>query len=174
MKILKDFRDFALKGNVIDLAVGVIIGAAFGGIVNSLVTDVLMPPIGKLVGNLDFSNLYISLSATIDQQNTAKAAAIAATQPTTSEGVLNVATAIFDPSKRLPLEEARKIGPVIAYGKFLTALINLVIVAFCLFLVVKAMATAKRRFEKEQAAAPSAPTAEVVLLTEIRDVLKSK
>lgn len=174
MGLLHDFRDFAMKGNVIDLAVGVIIGAAFGGIVNSLVGDVLMPPIGKAVGNLDFSNLYISLSPAIDAANTQKAAAIAATQPTTGEGVLNVATAIFDPSKRLPLDKAKEIGPVIAYGKFLTSVINLVIVAFCLFMVVKIMTVARKRFEDEQAAVPVMPPADVVLLTEIRDILKSK
>src|SRR5450432_2373586 len=126
MNILKEFRDFAMKGNVIDLAIGVIIGVAFGGVVNSLVTDVLMPPIGKVVGNLDFSNLYVSLSDVVDKANLAKAEKIAATQPTTSEGVLNVATAIFDPSKRLPLDEARRIGAVIAYGKFFTSVIQLV------------------------------------------------
>jgi large conductance mechanosensitive channel len=177
MRILKDFRDFALKGNVIDLAVGVIIGAAFGGIVSSLVADVLMPPIGKMVGNLDFSNLYFSLSEKVDAANAAnaaEAARMAATQPTTAEGLLGNASQLLGLSRRLPLDKAREIGPVIAYGKFLTALINLIIVAFCLFMVVKMMAIAKRRFEREQAADPPPPTPEVVLLTEIRDVLKAK
>lgn len=175
MGMLKDFRDFAMKGNVIDLAVGVIIGAAFGGIVNSLVTDVLMPPIGKLVGNLDFSNLYISLSSVIDDKNRALAEWIASTQPATDEGVLGSAASMLGVSGRIPLEEARKLGPVIAYGKFLTALINLVIIAFCLFLVVKGLTKAQKRFDKEQAAAPTpAASAEVQLLGEIRDILKEK
>ena len=95
MGLLKDFRDFALKGNVIDLAIGVIIGAAFGGIVNSLVSDVLMPPIGKVAGNLDFSNLYISLSSKIDERNVEVARAIAATQPTTQEGMLGNAASLL-------------------------------------------------------------------------------
>jgi large conductance mechanosensitive channel len=175
MGMLKDFRDFAMKGNVIDLAVGVIIGAAFGGIVNSLVTDVLMPPIGKLVGNLDFSNLYISLSSVIDEKNRALADWVASTQPATDESVLGSAASMLGMSGRIPLDEARKLGPVIAYGKFLTALINLVIVAFCLFLVVKAFTTAQKRLEREKAI-PTAPAlpADVVLLTEIRDILKEK
>jgi large conductance mechanosensitive channel len=165
MGLLKDFRDFALKGNVMDLAVGVIIGVAFGAIVTSLVNDVLMPPIGKLVGNLDFSNLYISLSEKIDQANTAEAARVASTQP-------GAADAFFAP--RLPLEEARKLGPVIAYGKFITNVINFLIVAFCVFMVVKVMMIAKKRFEKEQAIAPAPAPPDVVLLTEIRDLLKQK
>jgi large conductance mechanosensitive channel len=163
MRLLKDFRDFAMKGNVVDLAVGVIIGAAFGAIVTSLVADVLMPPIGKVVGNLDFSNLYISLSDKIDEANRA----IAATQPSTG-GV----TGVFSTAGRLPLEDAKKIGPVIAYGKFITAAINFIIIAFCVFMLVKLMMLAKKRFEKEQAAAPPPP--EVALLTEIRDLLKQK
>ncbi|HVT90542.1 MAG TPA: large conductance mechanosensitive channel protein MscL [Tepidisphaeraceae bacterium] len=175
MKLLKDFRDFAMKGNVIDLAVGVIIGASFGAIVQSLVGDVLMPPIGKLVGNLDFSNLYISLSSAIDERNVALAKSIAATQPAGSEGMLGSAATLLGMSGRLPLEEAKKLGPVIAYGKFLTALINLIIVAFCLFMVVKGMSVAQRRMEREKAAEPPPPpTQDVVLLTEIRDILKEK
>lgn len=170
MGLLKDFRDFAMKGNVIDLAVGVIIGAAFGGIVNSLVGDVLMPPIGKLVGNLDFTNLYISLSDKIDAANQLKAS----TMP--SDGsMIGGAASMIGMGARLSLEQARALGPVIAYGKFLTALINLVIVAFCLFMVVKLMTTAQKRFEKEKAAAPPPPpSADVILLTEIRDLLKQK
>lgn len=175
MGMLKDFRDFAMKGNVIDLAVGVIIGAAFGGIVNSLVTDVLMPPIGKMVGNLDFSNLYISLSSAIDDKNKALAEWMASTQPATSEGVLGSAASVLGMSGRIPLDEARKLGPVIAYGKFLTALINLIIIAFCLFLVVKGLTTAQKRFEHDKAVAPAPPPPpEVVLLGEIRDILKEK
>src|SRR5437016_4323576 len=101
----KEFKEFAVKGNAIDLAVGVIIGAAFGKIVTSIVEDLLMPPVGKLVGNLDFSNLYIPLSEKI--------------------------------TPGLSLADAKKLGPVWAYGNFLTITLNFLIVAFCIFLVVK-------------------------------------
>lgn len=101
----KQFKEFAVKGNAIDLAVGVIIGAAFGKIVTSVVEDLLMPPIGRMVGNLDFSNLYLPLSDKI--------------------------------TPGLPLAEAKKLGPVFAYGNFITITINFLIVAFCIFLVVK-------------------------------------
>src|ERR1700739_4126582 len=103
--MFKEFREFAVKGNVIDLAVGVIIGAAFGKIVSSIVEDLLMPPIGRLVGNLDFSNLYIPLSDKV--------------------------------APGLSLADAKKLGPVFAYGNFITVTINFLIVAFCIFLVVK-------------------------------------
>lgn len=101
----KEFKEFAVKGNAIDLAVGVIIGSAFGKIVTSIVEDLLMPPVGRVVGNLDFSNLYIPLSDKI--------------------------------TRGLPLAEAKKLGPVFAYGNFITTTINFLIVAFCIFLVVK-------------------------------------
>jgi large conductance mechanosensitive channel len=106
--MLKEFKEFAVKGNAIDLAVGVIIGAAFGKIVTSLVEDLLMPPLGKLIGNLDFSNLYVPLSDKI--------------------------------APGMSLADIRKAGlPVFAYGNFITVTINFLIVAFCIFLVVKAM-----------------------------------
>jgi large conductance mechanosensitive channel len=101
----KEFKEFAVKGNVVDLAVGVIIGAAFGKIVGSLVEDLLMPPLGRLLGNLDFSNIYIPLSDKV--------------------------------KPGLALVEAKKLGPVFAYGNFITVTINFVIVAFCIFLLVK-------------------------------------
>jgi large conductance mechanosensitive channel len=101
----KEFKEFAVKGNAIDLAVGVIIGAAFGRIVTSVVEDLLMPPIGRIAGNLDFSNLYIPLSDKV--------------------------------TPGLPLADAKKLGPVFAYGNFITITINFLIVAFCIFLVVK-------------------------------------
>src|SRR5205814_611789 len=101
----KEFKEFAVKGNAIDLAVGVIIGAAFGKIVSSIVEDLLMPPIGRAVGNLDFSNLYIPLSDKV--------------------------------TPGLSLAEAKKLGPVFAYGNFTTITINFAIVAFCIFLLVK-------------------------------------
>jgi large conductance mechanosensitive channel len=103
--MLKEFKEFAIKGNAIDLAVAVIIGAAFGKIVTSVVEDLLMPPIGRIAGNLDFSNLYIPLSDKV--------------------------------IPGLPLADAKKLGPVFAYGNFITITINFLIVAFCIFLVVK-------------------------------------
>jgi large conductance mechanosensitive channel len=109
----KEFKEFAVKGNAIDLAVGVIIGAAFGKIVTSVVEDLLMPPLGKMIGNLDFSNLYLPLSDKI--------------------------------APGMSLAEIRKAGlPVFAYGNFITITINFLIVAFCIFLVVKAMNKMKK------------------------------
>lgn len=149
MGMMKEFREFALKGNVLDLAVGVIIGGAFGGIVNSMINDVIMPVVGKAVGNVDFSNLYFPLSEAVSK---AKEAA-----PT------------------LPLAEARKLGAVLAYGNFITVVINFIILAFCIFLVVKAFNTARKRFEAEKpAAAPAGPTTDQKLLMEIRDLLAKK
>lgn len=174
MGLIKEFREFAVRGNVIDLAVGVIVGAAFGRIVSSLVEDVIMPPVGRLVGNLDFSNLYVSLSDKVDAANAGLAQKVAATQPAADGGMIASVTSVFDTAVRLPLVEAKKLGPVIAYGNFITVMINFLIVAFCIFLLIKAINTAKRRFEREQAAAPeAAPSAEVKLLGEIRDLLKS-
>jgi large conductance mechanosensitive channel len=110
--VWKEFKEFAVKGNAIDLAVGVIIGAAFGKIVTSIVEDLLMPPIGRAVGNLDFSNLYIRLSDKV--------------------------------APGLSLADAKKAGPVFAYGNFITTTINFLIVAFCIFLVVKGINHLKR------------------------------
>jgi large conductance mechanosensitive channel len=179
MGLIKDFRDFAMKGNVVDLAVGVIIGAAFGKIVSSLVEDVLMPPIGKLIGGLDFTNLYISLSDKLDAKNAEKLRNIASTQPATAESLVSNVTQVFDTSTRLSLSEvkAQNLGPVLAYGNFITITINFIIVAFCVFLIVKAMMMAQKKFEREkaiEAAAPPIPPADVQLLTEIRDILKNQ
>ncbi|WCL52686.1 large conductance mechanosensitive channel protein MscL [Gimibacter soli] len=142
--MLKEFRDFAVKGNVIDLAVGIIIGAAFGKIVSSLVNDIIMPAISPMLGKLDFSNLYIALGET---------------------------------AAGAPLAEVKAAGvPVIAYGQFINVAIEFVIVAFAVFMLVKAVNTAKRK-EAEAPAAPAeppAPPAEEVLLTEIRDLLKAQ
>ncbi len=138
MQMLKEFRDFAVKGNVVDMAVGVIIGGAFGKIVSSLVADVLMPPIGKLMGGVDFSNLFITLG---DGQYPTLAAAQAAGAAT-----LN-------------------------YGIFLNNIINFVIVAFCVFMMIKALNSAKKK-EAVAPAAPPAPTRQEVLLGEIRDLLR--
>jgi large conductance mechanosensitive channel len=131
---MEEFKLFAMKGNVIDLAVGVIIGGAFGKIVDSLVQDVIMPPVSKLFGGLDFANYYLPLN----HQSTA-----------------------------LPLAEARKAGAVLAYGNFLTILLNFIILAFIIFQMVRIMNKLHRH------AAPPAPTPEdVVLLREIRDSLR--
>ena len=152
MGLMKEFREFALKGNVIDLAVGVIIGAAFGKIVSSVIEDMIMPVVG-LAGNVDFSNLYFGLT---EKVRTAVEVAAKAGTP-------------------LGLSDARKVGPVLAYGNFITITINFLILAFCIFMVVKAFNTARKRFEKEQpAAAAAGPTPTEKLLTEIRDVLKTK
>ena len=148
MSLIKEFREFAMRGNVIDLAVGVIIGAAFGKVVTSLVNDLLMPPIGKVIGGVSFSNLFINL----------------------------------EPSKTLPdgtvvtsLAQAREVGaPVIAYGQFINNIIDFLIVAFCIFMVVKGINSLKRKPAPAAPAPPPEPTKEEKLLTEIRDILKAK
>lgn len=151
MGFLKEFREFALKGNVLDMAVGVIIGGAFGGIVKSMIDDVLMPIVG-IVGKADFSNMYIPLTSKVSEE---MAKAEAAGTP-------------------LSLEAARTYGPVLAYGSFITILLNFLILAFCIFLVIKMFNMARKRFEKEQAPPPPAgPSEEVLLLREIRDSLKA-
>jgi large conductance mechanosensitive channel len=110
--MFKEFKEFAMKGNVVDLAVAVIIGAAFGRIIASLVEDIIMPVIGKLTGGLDFSNLYLPLSG-------------------------KVVTG-------LGLADARKLGAVLAWGNFVTIVLNFFIIAFCIFLIVKALNSVKR------------------------------
>jgi large conductance mechanosensitive channel len=148
MGLLKEFREFALKGNVLDLAVGVIIGGAFGSIVNSMIKDVIMPVVG-IAGEVDFTNRFIPLGAKVREAVT--------TNPNMS------------------LEEARKLGSVLAYGSFVTVTINFVILAFCIFLVIKAFNTARKRFESEKPAPPPAgPSEDVLLLREIRDSLKAR
>jgi large conductance mechanosensitive channel len=153
--ILEEFREFALRGNVADLAVGVIIGAAFGKIVTALVSDVIMPPIGRLVGNLDFTNLYLPLSEKVRQAQELYAAA-----PATA-------------GAHLPLDLAQKAGPVLAWGDFTTITLNFLIVAFCIFLLVKGM-NALKRHEEAKPTLPPEPTAQEKLLTEIRDLLKNR
>jgi large conductance mechanosensitive channel len=137
--MLKEFRDFAMKGNVVDLAVAVIIGAAFGSIVTSLVGDIIMPFIGAF-GSLDFSNYFLPLSSKIDPH------------------VINLA-------------DAKKQGAVLAYGSFITATVNFIIIAFVLFIVIRLISRFKRK-EEAAPAAPPKPTREEELLTEIRDLLK--
>lgn len=146
MSMMKEFKDFALKGNVMDMAVGVIIGGAFGKIVTSVIDDLIMPVVGKAIGNVDFSNLYVPLSAAIAP----------------------------DANGAMPsLVDAKKLGAVFAYGNFITVLINFAILAFIIFMMVKAMNKMKRKEEAKPAPAAAVP-ADVALLTEIRDLLAKK
>ncbi len=138
--MLKEFREFAVKGNVVDLAIGVIIGAAFGRIVESIVSDLFMPIVGAILGGLDFSNYFIGLSSNVTATS---------------------------------LTAAREQGAVLAYGSFLTIVINFLIIAWILFLVVKGINRLRRNAAAEPAA-PAPPTKEEVLLTEIRDLLDRK
>jgi large conductance mechanosensitive channel len=135
--MLEEFKKFAMRGNVTDLAIGVIIGAAFGAIVNSLVADVLMPIIGAVSGGLDFSNYFVRLSSKVTADS---------------------------------LVEAKKQGAVLAWGSFLTLVINFIIIAWVLFLVVKLM---NRLLQAEAAKAPPL-TKQEQLLTDIRDLLKAE
>lgn len=145
--MLKEFRDFAVKGNMVDLAVGVIIGAAFGAIVSSIVDDVFMPVIGLIIGGIDFSNLFIVL-----------------------KNPNNIPVTSLAQAKEAGVA-------VLAVGVFINALVKFTIIAFVLFLVVKGINTLKRQVAKEPPPAPAAPplpTKEEVLLTEIRDALRAK
>jgi len=137
--MLEEFKKFALRGNVIDLAIGVIIGAAFSGIVNSLVQDVITPIIGAIAGGLDFSNYFTPLSSKVTADT---------------------------------LVEAKKQGAVLAWGSFLTLCINFLIVAFILFLVVRAINKLVRRAKEQEKPAELSKTES--LLAEIRDLLKSR
>src|SRR5262245_51234280 len=156
MGLFKEFKEFALRGNVIDLAVGVIIGGAFGKITTSLVQDIIMPPLGGLLGKIDFRGLYYPLFDTDAAQ----------------------AAGTWRPA--MPLAEVQKASlPVLAYGSFITTVIDFAILAFCVFLMVKVTNMAMKRLEslrgeKAAAAPPPEPPAEVKLLTEIRDILKMK
>ena len=145
MSLLKEFREFAVKGNAIDLAVGVIIGAAFGKIIDSLVGDVIMPFFAALLGGrFDFSNLYVVLG-------------------TVPAGVANT------------LDALKKAGvPVFAYGSFITILINFLLMAFVIFLLVRYLNRIKARLIAETPPAPAAPPAAEVLLAEIRDELRRR
>jgi large conductance mechanosensitive channel len=136
--MLEEFKKFAMRGNVVDLAVGVIIGAAFGAVVNSLVADMVMPLIGSITGGLDFSNYFFPLSAKV----TASA-----------------------------LADARKQGAVLAWGNFITLVINFLIIAGVLFLCIKGI---NRLKAPEKPGEPAPPSKEVQLLTEIRDALKAR
>jgi large conductance mechanosensitive channel len=142
MSMIKEFKEFAMRGNVVDLAVAVIIGAAFGKIVTSVVNDIIMPPIGKAMGGVNFSDLFINL----------------------------------DPAKGpfASLKAAKDAGAaVIAYGSFINTVIDFTIVAFCIFLMVKAINSLKRKPAVAEPAPPE-PTKEEKLLMEIRDLLKTR
>lgn len=133
MSMVKEFKEFAVKGNVVDMAVGIIIGAAFGKIVSSFVGDVIMPPIGVLLGGVDFSNLAFTLKEAVGS-----------------------APAV-----------------VISYGKFLQTVIDFTIIAFAVFMGIKAINSLKKQ-EEAAPSAPAAPSAQEVLLGEIRDLLKDR
>ena len=136
--MLKEFREFALRGNMVDLAIGIIIGAAFSGLVQSIVNDIIMPIVGRITGGIDFSNMFIQLAG----------------------------------EPQATLDAARKAGATIAYGNFLTLLINFIIVAWILFMIVKGMNTLKR--EQAKAPEPAATPEDILLLREIRDELAKK
>ena len=131
MGMMKEFKDFAMKGNVVDMAVGIIIGAAFGKIIASFVGDVLMPPIGMMLGGMDFSTMVYTLKEAVGETP----------------------------------------AVTIGYGKFIQTMVDFLIVAFAIFMAVKAMNNMKKK-EEAAPAAPAAPPKEEVLLTEIRDLLK--
>ncbi len=137
--MLEDFKKFIMKGNVVDLAVAVIIGGAFGKIVDSLVNDVIMPVIGAITGGIDFSNYYLPLSKSIHSEMT--------------------------------YDEAKKVGAVLGWGQFLTVVVNFLILAFVIFIVIKQFERLKK---PAPAAAPAEPPKSEVLLTEIRDILRSR
>ncbi len=138
MSMMSEFKDFIAKGNVMDLAVGVIIGAAFGKIVDSLVKDIIMPIVGAIFGGLDFSNYFILLGNAPD-------------------GVEHTYAGL-----------SKAGAPMLAYGNFITVLLNFLILAFIIFQMVKIV----NQFKKKEEAAPSAPPEDVVLLRDIRDLLK--
>jgi large conductance mechanosensitive channel len=145
MGMMQEFRDFAIKGNVVDLAVGVIIGGAFGKIVDSLVKDIIMPIVGRIIGNVNFTEMYVVLAPP------AKAVEGAASYDTLTKAGANL----------------------FAYGNFITIVINFLILAFVIFQLVKVYTKAKEAANKPApAAAPAAPPEDVVLLREIRDALR--
>jgi large conductance mechanosensitive channel len=144
--MFKEFKEFAMRGNVVDMAVGIIIGAAFGSIVTSLVADIIMPPLGLLLGNVDFTDLFVVLK----------------------HG--------GSPGPYLTLAAAQQAGAVtLNYGVFINRVLSFLIVAFAVFMLVKGMNTLRRKKETEpEPAAPPAPPEDVVLLREIRDALRTR
>ena len=141
MSLMKEFKDFAMRGNVIDLAVGVIIGAAFGKIVDSLVKDIVMPVVGRLIGGVDFGQLYLNLGSTAYET----------------------------------LDAAEKAGaPLIKYGAFINTTINFLIIAFAIFMAIKAINKLKRAEPPAPPPAPAPEPEDIKLLREIRDALKQR
>ena len=139
--MLQEFKKFALRGNVIDLAIGVIIGAAFGKIIDSLVSDVIMPVIGRIVGQLDFSNYFFGLTTAASQAPT--------------------------------YDAAKKAGAALGYGQFITVTVNFIVVAWVIFMVVRAMNTLFRKAQ-DAPPPPKPPSREEELLAEIRDLLRAR
>lgn len=142
MGLIKEFREFAMRGNVVDLAVGIVIGGAFGKIVSSLVGDVIMPLVGKLAGKGNFRDAYIWLGN--------------------------------DPKPGTLTEALAKGEPLIGYGAFLQTIIDFTIIAFAIFILVKAINTARARFEKEKEETPPPAPEDILLLREIRDALNKR
>jgi large conductance mechanosensitive channel len=140
--MLKEFKEFAMRGNVIDLAVGVVIGAAFGKIVTSLVNDIIMPPVGLLLGNADFSDLFVNLDMSKSFASVAEAEAAGA--------------------------------PIIKYGLFINTVLDFMIVAFVIFMVIRGINKLQRKREAAPPPPPPPPSTEVVLLAEIRDLLRKR
>ena len=134
-KLLTEFKAFAMRGNVIDMAVGIIIGGAFGKIISSIVSDIIMPPLGILIGGVDFKDLTIVLKSAV-------------------------------------MEAGQQVSPAVTirYGNFFQVVFDFLIIAFCIFMLVKLLSTLKKKEE----AAPAAPAEDIQLLTEIRDLLKDK
>lgn len=147
MSFIKEFKEFAVKGNVMDLAVGVIIGGAFGKIVTALVEDIIMPPVSLVIGDKGFVNSFLALSKPVRDA--------------------------VEANPSLSLDDAKKLGAVLAWGDFLTVTLNFIILAFIIFMMVKGMNSLKRK-QEEAPAAPAPPSAEEQLLMEIRDELKKK
>lgn len=146
MSLIKEFKTFAMRGNVIDMAVGIIIGGAFGKIVSSIVSDIIMPPIGLLVGGVNFSDLKLIIKDAVPAQLDAAGNIITEMVPAVS----------------------------INYGNFLQITLDFLIIAFAVFMMIKAMNTAKKKEQAPAPPAPPAPSKEETLLTEIRDILKNK
>lgn len=144
MSIVKEFREFAMRGNIVDMAVGIIIGSAFGKIISSVVSDVLMPPIGMAIGRVDVKDFKLVLQKAV---------------PAVTEGTQVVKQAVAEVA--------------IKYGMFIQTIIDFLIVAFCIFLVIKVMNRLKKK-EEAKPVPPAGPTKEEILLTEIRDLLKEK
>ena len=164
MGFFKEFKEFAMRGNVMDMAVGVIIGGAFGKIVSSLVDDVLMPAIGVLTGGVDLSGLEYHLPAASEMLE-------GAAEVVGAEGAVDAAANAVNAAAANAGVAAEATGAVLKYGAFIQNIIDFLIIAFCIFLVIKAMN--KLMPKKEEPEAPAGPTQEE-LLTDIRDLLKDK